>query len=377
PNINSNDTKLYFDESPNDFIIHNESFNNYINYGLSYGLYMLSTTSNGSPISITNISCYQKLHTAYFYPYQNFSQFSSCDEYFSPLDSKGWKFSCADECKSIPKLPINTFCYREPQDQVEVITYRAIGDPISIDHITLNITSNVTSSPNASLPDYFGIIFSRIIINDKAMNLYFNMIPIPPWSLGRGLLFGLKPENNVAYIDVDVKELSPITDSSYTLLIIKPKNHIVRYIEEDSQSFVTILANIGGLYAGLTALYTICFGTRRLSPWGYCQTFPCWWPLRRIFKRHFARHYVSKAGVPFVEDPRKLPPGASIEHRVAVLENLLKEYYLDTSYLELLKDTREKYIDFNKTYQELEETNTDDISDEENKHQIINKISKR
>ncbi|CAG8624304.1 16263_t:CDS:2 [Racocetra fulgida] len=296
---------------------------------------MLSTTSNGSPISITNISCYQKLHTAYFYPYQNFSQFSSCDEYFSlsPLDNKGWKFSCADECKSIPKLPLNTFCYREPQDQIEIINYRAIGDPISIDHITLNITSNVTSSPNASLPDYFGIIFSKIIINDKVMNLYFNMIPVPRgrWVIlefsisirdyytlrGRGLLFGLKPENNVAYIDVDVKELSPIADSSYTLLIIKPKNHIVRYIEEDSQSF------------------------------------------------------------PFVEDPRKLPPGASIEHRVAVLENLLKEYYLDTSYLELLKDTREKYIAFNKTYQELEETNTDDISDEENKNQIINKISKR
>ncbi|CAG8561083.1 2485_t:CDS:2 [Cetraspora pellucida] len=231
--------------------------------------------------------------------------------------------------------------------------------------------STVTSSPNASLPDYFGIIFSKIIINDKVMDLYFNMILIPRgrWVVlefsisvrdyytlrGRGLLFGLKSENTVAFIDVEVKELSPITDSSYTLLIIRPKNHIVRYIEENSQSFITLLANIGGLYAGLTALYTLCFGSRRLSPW--------------ILKRHFARHYVSKAGIPFVEDPRKLPPDTSIEHRVAVLENILKEYYLDTSYLELLKNTREKYIAFNKTYQELGETNTDDdISDEENKN---------
>ncbi|CAG8556453.1 8415_t:CDS:1, partial [Gigaspora margarita] len=57
---------------------------------------------------------------------------------------------------------------------------------------------------------------------------------------------------------------------------------------------------------------------------GYCQTFPCWLPLRWIFKHHIARHYVSKAGVPFVEDPSKLPPGVSIEHRVAVLEKFVK-----------------------------------------------------
>ncbi|KAF0514362.1 hypothetical protein F8M41_017607 [Gigaspora margarita] len=40
---------------------------------------------------------------------------------------------------------------------------------------------------------------------------------------GRGLLFGFKPENTVAFIEVDVKELSPIPDSSYTLFNNKTK----------------------------------------------------------------------------------------------------------------------------------------------------------
>ena len=53
--------------------------------------------------------------------------------------------------------------------------------------------------------------------------------------------------------------------------------------------------------------------------------------------------YVSHAGIPLVDDPCHLPDDATIEDRVAILEHLLREYYLDASYLETLSVTRRRY----------------------------------
>ena len=68
------------------------------------------------------------------------------------------------------------------------------------------------------------------------------------------------------------------------------------------------------------------------------------WPLRRRFKKKLANRYVSRAGIPLVEDPCSLPENGRIEDRVAILEILLKEYYIDDYYLDKLKKTREKYV---------------------------------
>ena len=70
----------------------------------------------------------------------------------------------------------------------------------------------------------------------------------------------------------------------------------------------------------------------------------CCWPYRQSFKRHLASRYVSRAGIPLADDPRKLPPDARIEDRVAVLEQLLKEYYINADYLEKLRTTRKRYL---------------------------------
>jgi hypothetical protein len=88
---------------------------------------------------------------------------------------------------------------------------------------------------------------------------------------------------------------------------------------------------------------------------GICQTsLLCCWPIRRSFKKHLAKRYVSHAGIPLAEDPRELPQGAKIEDRVAVLECLLKEYYLDAYYLEKLKTTRKRYLKLQKQFNDLE-----------------------
>jgi hypothetical protein len=89
----------------------------------------------------------------------------------------------------------------------------------------------------------------------------------------------------------------------------------------------------------------------------------CCWPIRRSFKKHLANRYVSHAGIPLVEDPRELPQGAKIEDRVAVLEYLLKEYYLDAYYLEKLRSARKRYLFLQKQYNDLEEVDDDDNHD--------------
>ncbi|CAG8470326.1 25051_t:CDS:2 [Gigaspora margarita] len=287
----------------------------------------------GSPINIKDINCYERFET---YDRWNFSQFSSCNEDIKPLPDQSWKFHRGNY-------------------------YVRCWDP---DQIILNITSNNTLSPNAFFYDYFGIVFNRVFIKSPKFDIVFfspNMSPIPRGHLvilefsimikksyeSRVYgLFGFKPNNNRAYIDVSVKA-SSLSDSSSTLLVLKPKSNIIRFIVEKLK-VSTMLSDIGGLYAAIAAIIALFFGSPRHSP---------------CLKRHFARRYISKAGIPLVDDPRNLPPGATIEHRVAILENLLKEYYFDTSFLEVLKNTRNKYIFYDKEYKKIETEGNEEAFD--------------
>jgi hypothetical protein len=73
-----------------------------------------------------------------------------------------------------------------------------------------------------------------------------------------------------------------------------------------------------------------------------------------------ASRYVSHAGIPLAEDPCELPQGAKLEDRVAVLECLLKEYYLDAYYLEKLRTTRKRYLKLQEEFNDLEAVGNDD-----------------
>uniref|UniRef100_U9SL65 Uncharacterized protein n=1 Tax=Rhizophagus irregularis (strain DAOM 181602 / DAOM 197198 / MUCL 43194) TaxID=747089 RepID=U9SL65_RHIID len=83
-----------------------------------------------------------------------------------------------------------------------------------------------------------------------------------------------------------------------------------------------------------------------------------------------ANRYVSRGGIPLVEDPRKLPPDGKIEDRVAVLEILLKEYYIDSDYLNELGKTRKRYEKHlnirNENLELLGDKNDDDYNDDNN-----------
>jgi hypothetical protein len=78
-----------------------------------------------------------------------------------------------------------------------------------------------------------------------------------------------------------------------------------------------------------------------------------------------ASRYVSRGGIPLAEDPRKLPSGAELRDRVAVLEHLLKEYYIDDYFLEKLRTTRKKYLDLRNDNLEAIRILDGDISDDD------------
>jgi len=69
-------------------------------------------------------------------------------------------------------------------------------------------------------------------------------------------------------------------------------------------------------------------------------------PCQRSFIRNLARKYISTAGIPFGQKVRDTPENVTLEglvERVQMMENLLKEYYIDTKFLESLKKEKLKY----------------------------------
>ncbi|CAB4391971.1 unnamed protein product [Rhizophagus irregularis] len=144
-----------------------------------------------------------------------------------------------------------------------------------------------------------------------------------------------------------------------------------RYNSMVIYDFESYLSDIGGFYGSIEGFFAAIFGSGKLGPWGIAQTIiltsiPC----VRSFGRNFARVYVSKAGIPLVEDVNKRPGrdedfNKSLEERVQILETLLREYYLDEHYLEKIK----YFADSRKELKELKELKK--VPDEENAEEKI------
>ncbi|KAF0520222.1 hypothetical protein F8M41_016445 [Gigaspora margarita] len=244
---------------------------------------------------------------------------------------------------------------------------------------------NITSSYNNSTLNYILITFTQI----KFQNLTMLMdsykefsYPVPNGHLilfkfsltfkniyaSRFNMFTERPK---AYIDVEINDILPIPNSSYTIIRMEPNSQNICY-EESQNNILVFLTSVGGFYSIMKAFYILLFGSPKYSPWGYCQTCLCWWPFRRSYKRHLAKQFINQNGrTLFVDDPRELHSDASTEDkivmlgtRLAMLEDLLKKFYLDTSYLKLLKETRENYINVYKNYKKLEPDHAIEEGDE-------------
>ncbi|CAG8465275.1 16576_t:CDS:2 [Dentiscutata heterogama] len=145
-------------------------------------------------------------------------------------------------------------------------------------------------------------------------------------------MFGFEPDLVDAFIDTETKELQRALNSSYTTLVLQPKDNIT-YCED----YITLVLLFQVLVVFMEHLleYIFYFLDLQSSPLGVsCKNY-----IRRLMKR-----YVSKAGIPLVEDPSKLPQDATVENRIATLETLLREFFLDDTSLVTLKEIRTRCV---------------------------------
>ncbi|GES74948.1 hypothetical protein GLOIN_2v1841879 [Rhizophagus clarus] len=159
-------------------------------------------------------------------------------------------------------------------------------------------------------------------------------------------MLGLKDENSSTDIEIEEKVLDLTPNASYTVLELRFRPDNLIYQEYKYQTVSKLVSDLGGFYGAISGVFFILFGASKLSPWGICQKWVCCWPYRRSFKRSLASRYVSRAGIPLAEDPRKLPP-------------------------EKLKTTRKRYLDLRKNNHETVRILDNDISDDDFTDDIV------
>ncbi|CAG8452884.1 21042_t:CDS:2 [Cetraspora pellucida] len=330
---------------PNSNIRFNEFYNTSTEF---YNISTVSYNPYGSNINIDNIDCYN---------FTSSTNPTSCNDYIIQNDI----INC---------LTFSPFRNQSNQECNDVgnncIISSRKNSKLGLNYIIFNITSYV--SPPASLvSDYFSIIFNHVYIidsNNKTIqnNITFN---IHPFNKGKFVTFefsiktrltyssifmkgfGLSPTIQETFVDAEIKELEIADNSPYTVLLLKPKNNTI-YNEEETFDYTIlfIISSMGGFYGAAAGVYKLLFGSPKISPWGITQKYMCCWNLRKKYEMITAAHYVSKAGIPFADNPCQLPQGATINDRVFVLESVLRKYYLDTDYfaeLNYVVKQNEKY----------------------------------
>ncbi|CAG8712222.1 26162_t:CDS:2, partial [Dentiscutata erythropus] len=120
-------------------------------------------------------------------------------------------------------------------------------------------------------------------------------------------LFGIDPDFTTASVGIEAKVLHQTSNSAYTILALKPKNEYIYY--EDYIS----LHSTWEVFLVHWAQYIFYF----LDLQGYL----------------LGKRYISRAGISLVDNPCELLTGATIEDRVATLEIMLRDFYLDESFL--------------------------------------------
>ncbi|CAB4418913.1 unnamed protein product, partial [Rhizophagus irregularis] len=217
----------------------------------------------------------------------------------------------------------------------------------------------IITSDNLSIYDFFEINFGPVFItfnnNTENRKIFFNQFFITPgqyviylfdirirkyYSSSLPGFLGFGTDEDEIIIDIQEKVLGQVPNASNTTVFqLRPYSDYIIYDEvKYNNDVVKVISNFGGFYGAISGVFVLLFGASKLEPWGVCQKYFCY-PYRQSFEKNLAKRYVSRGGIPLAED---LPPNAEIKDRVAVLENLLKEYYIDDYYLVKLRETREK-----------------------------------
>ncbi|RIA85754.1 hypothetical protein C1645_830346 [Glomus cerebriforme] len=223
---------------------------------------------------------------------------------------------------------------------------------VGIENEEIEITNNMT---------YIKEFQSNFIVERNHFTIY----------LGQAFLISLKPiftcemiikDNDSSETQLCKLELNPQLEQipiqlepNKIIFGVYPRSNpiIVRFETTKIFSFTDLISSLGGFYGGVTGIFVFLFGMRKVEP---CN---------KSLKRNFAKKYVSSAGIPLVEKVNERPEGSSIDDRVQILENLLKDYYLDDYCLKKVKEVITKHERYKK-YDKI--LNPDDIDNAENTH---------
>ncbi|RGB38010.1 hypothetical protein C1646_756257 [Rhizophagus diaphanus] len=180
------------------------------------------------------------------------------------------------------------------------------------------------------------------IMNEQTMVVYYS-ITISK-RITDDYAYGLAGGEVMDFVDFNAHTTAITTSKTQnaTTLILMPVSMDINYKVESYYDFSMIISNIGGFFSFLSGIFVFLFGTNKLAPWGFLQThvFTC---LCTRYQRKLIRKLRTKyEPIPFVSGRTK---NVTLEERVQSIENILKEYYLDTDFLNslLIKDK----IDYN------------------------------
>ncbi|KAF0455191.1 hypothetical protein F8M41_001483 [Gigaspora margarita] len=310
---------------------------------------------------IQNVSCAKQFNNQGYSSCNNhFRLFNGCWIFTPYKDIKDFNNPCGEGLKNCIDMTSfsdknSYFTYKQDYHDLIILNISLFGPPqlnsTSSGYIKMIFNQFITSEGQFNISDIsniFSISLGQLTIAEFSPKVHYK------YASKFNAQLGFMPTQKEAVLDINLKLLPLGSNNNYTLLAISPKDHLVRYEKEKYIGIGSVLSSIGGFYTAVISIFILFFGYPKHSPWGLCQTCLCWRPFRKSFKDHLAKRYILRAGIPLVDVPRKLPSNAALEDRIAILETLLKEYYLDTSYLDIIKETRDRYIGLNNIYQTLE-----------------------
>ncbi|CAB5100705.1 hypothetical protein GLOIN_2v1883082 [Rhizophagus irregularis DAOM 181602=DAOM 197198] len=158
----------------------------------------------------------------------------------------------------------------------------------------------------------------------------FNLISIIP-------LFILNEQAAIVYY-------SPIINRRIFSKCVYSLTSIKGYFlqEEFYHDLASILSRIGGFFSFLSRVFVFLFGATKLAPWGFLQTYVFSY-LCTEYQRKLLRKLKNKyEPIPFIDGRTK---NVTLEEHVQNIENMLKEYFLDTYFLNLLVKDNNKIND--------------------------------
>ncbi|RIB05044.1 hypothetical protein C2G38_2220721 [Gigaspora rosea] len=313
------------------FIIFPDPNNININYAQGRG----SQDPYGSPLSINNISCIARYMNVSTFHDNNLFQINSRDALI--LDAV------------IQNLSRDSVIQNLSRDSV-------------IQNLILNITANESS--HGLLPGYFGIIGNFVF--QQEVNIYTQQVKVKSMKVNPSVYripqghfviseftikirtysslyfgqLGLYTEQ-VAFLDIETKSSLQIINGTYTLLNLSPSmNPIVHERDQYQHTFGSVISYVGGLVTSISIIIAFIFGASKIKPWHIFQVYPFCRPINRGFKYDFIRrHKLLEVEIPFVEPLKEIKDDPSnlakkVVKRLNMIEELLRDYYIDTSYFE-------------------------------------------